>query len=57
MLRGDLLYIAFIMLFNIYWGWPKSLLGFCKRLWKNPNEVFGQPSMSKYVTSLVSASQ
>ena len=26
-------------------GWPKSLFGmFCKILWKNPNEIFGQPN-------------
>ena len=27
-------------------GWPKSSLRFfCKRLWKNPNELFGQPNI------------
>ena len=26
--------------------WPKSLAGFvCKILWKNPNELIGQPSI------------
>ena len=27
-------------------GWTKSLYGFfCKMLWKNPNELFGQPNI------------
>ena len=27
-------------------GWPKSLFGFFhKMLWKNPSELFGQPSI------------
>ena len=29
-------------------GWPKRALGFfCKTLWKNPNELFGQPNTNK----------
>ena len=33
-------------------GWPKTLFGcFCTILWKNPNELFGQPNI-KQVYSL-----
>jgi len=31
-------------------GWPKRALGFfCKTLWKNPNELFGQPNTNKRI--------
>ena len=28
-------------------GWPKSLFGFFCKIWKKPNELFGQPNKKK----------
>ena len=46
-----LLVFGFVLcgFFFFFWilGWPKSLLGFFHKMWwKNPNELFGQPSNS-----------
>ena len=36
-------------------GWPKSLFGFFhKRLWKNPNKLFGQPNNITTIFKLIS---
>ena len=43
MLRGDLLYIAFIMLFNIYWVGKKVCWGFVRGYGKTQMKFLANP--------------
>ena len=44
---GSMLFRAIVAPFHLLLDWPKSLfIFFCKMLWKNPNGLFGQSSIS-----------
>ena len=52
-------FFCFYLVLLIVLGWPKSSFGFfCKMLWKNLNELFGQPRrlLFKSIYSLTSTS-
>ena len=45
---SSMLFRAIVTPFHLLLDWPKSsFIFFCKMLWKNPNGLFGQPSIHK----------